>query len=96
MANPVGRDDAIALDSTLDPVCFQGATFSLIMCPPMPRGTYILLNAGSDGQRQILAIGRVPFDAPTLNLALIRQLGAELGALEVRIWADPPVATSQA
>ena len=59
--------------------------YSLIECPAIPSGNYILVNRGADGVRSVLSGGSVANEAATLNLAEIRKLGAELGANEVHI-----------
>ena len=59
--------------------------YSLLECPPMSSGNYILVRRDSQGRRTALSIGRSCHDAPTLNLAEIRQRGAELGANEVHV-----------
>ena len=58
---------------------------SLIWCPEVPRANYILVRRGADGRRLVLRIGRVEQDAPSLNLAELRQAGATLGANEVHV-----------
>lgn len=58
---------------------------SLLLCPEVPASNYILLRRNADGSQGVLAIGRVSNDAPSLNLAEIRQRGAELGANEVHV-----------
>lgn len=45
----------------------------------------MLVRRGPNGQRVVLAIGRVSSTARSLNLAEIRQRGAELGADEVHV-----------
>jgi hypothetical protein len=59
--------------------------YSLIECPPVPKATYLLVRRADDGGRQVLHIGSGASDAPTLNLARIRQRGATLGANEVHV-----------
>lgn len=59
--------------------------YSLIECPALPTGNYVLVKRGEDGTRDVLAIGSVSNDAPSLNLAEIRRRGAELGANEVHV-----------
>jgi len=59
--------------------------YSLIECPPLPRALYLLVLHGKDGRREVLHIGCGQSDAPTLNLARIRQRGAQLGANEVHV-----------
>jgi hypothetical protein len=59
--------------------------YSLIECPPLPRALYLLVRRHKDGRRDVLHIGCGESDAPTLNLARIRQRGAQLGANEVHV-----------
>jgi hypothetical protein len=59
--------------------------YSLIECPPLPNATYALVSRTKDGRRQVLQIATAESDAPTLNLAHIRQRGAQLGANEVHV-----------
>ena len=61
------------------------AVYSLIECPPLPRVLYLLVHRDSHGKREILHIASAENDAPTLNLARIRQRGAQLGANEVHV-----------
>lgn len=66
--------------------------YSLIDCPPLPDGNFILVRRGANGHCDVLAIGRVSHRAHSLNLARLRQLGARLGADEVHVHllADSP------
>jgi hypothetical protein len=57
----------------------------LIGCPEIENCTFILVGRLLSGRRQILRIGRLENDTPSLNLAEIRQLGATLGATEVHV-----------
>jgi hypothetical protein len=59
--------------------------YDLIECPPLPAANYILVRRAPGTRRQILSIGRVRNDCSSLNLAEIRQRGAELGAEEVHV-----------
>jgi hypothetical protein len=59
--------------------------YSLIECPPLPRAMYLLVHRDKRGQRRVLHIGCSQTDAPTLNLARVRQRGAQLGANEVHM-----------
>jgi hypothetical protein len=59
--------------------------YSLIECPPLPRAMYLLVRRDKDGQRKVLHVDRARSDAPTLNLAQVRQRGAQLGANEVHV-----------
>lgn len=59
--------------------------YSLLECPALPMGNYVLVNRDGSGQRSVLSVGSVSNDAASLNLAEIRHRGAELGANEVHI-----------
>lgn len=59
--------------------------YSLFDCPPVGIANYVLVRREGRAKRTVLAIGRVSGDAATLNLAEIRQRGAQLGADEVHI-----------
>jgi len=59
--------------------------YSLIECPPLPSALYLLVRRDKDGRRTVLHIGRGESEAPTLNLARVRQRGAQLGANEVHV-----------
>lgn len=59
--------------------------YSLVECPALPSGNYILVRRDENGDRTVLAIGSATHDAASLNLADIRHRGAELGANEVHI-----------
>jgi hypothetical protein len=61
------------------------AVYSLVECPPLPRAAYVLVRRNGSGSRTALHIARAESDAPTLNLAQIRQRGATLGADEVHV-----------
>lgn len=57
---------------------------ALIWCPEVPEGTRFILNMRSeDGSVQNLEQGITQHSAPSLNLARLRQRGAQLGANEV-------------
>lgn len=58
---------------------------TLVDCPEVPAANIVLARREVDGGRTILAIGRVMSTCPSLNLAEIRQRGAQLGANEVHI-----------
>lgn len=62
------------------------AIATLLECPPLGPGNYVLVRRHADGA-VILQLGRLASDAPSLNLALIRRRGAELGANEVHWFA---------
>ena len=57
----------------------------LLECPPLPAANYILVRREAGARRKVLSIGRVGHTAPSLNLAEIRQRGAELSADEVHV-----------
>lgn len=59
--------------------------YSLVECPALPASNYVLVKCDAMGRRTVLSIGRVANAVPTLNLADIRQRGAELGANEVHV-----------
>jgi hypothetical protein len=59
--------------------------YDLIDCPTLPPANYVLVRREAGARRQILSIGRVRNASPSLNLAEIRQRGAELGAHEVHV-----------
>ena len=64
---------------------YTHSVFGLIECPPLPKATYVLVRREPDGERRALHIASAQSDAPTLNLARIRQRGATLGANEVHV-----------
>lgn len=59
--------------------------YSLLECPEVPNTNYLLVKLDDKGHRTVLAVGLALHDAPSLNLAEIRQRGAQLGATEVHI-----------
>jgi len=59
--------------------------YELLECPLLPAANYVLVRREAGARRKVLSIGRVNNAAPSLNLAEIRQLGAELGADEVHV-----------
>jgi len=66
-------------------LAYVHTVYSLIECPPLPKATYILARREADGRRRVLHIGLAREDAATLNLARVRQRGAQLGANEVHV-----------
>ena len=62
--------------------------YGLIECPPLPRASYILVRRDADGRCRALRVGVGANDAPTLNLAEVRQQGAQTGANEVHVHLD--------
>jgi hypothetical protein len=69
-----------------EPPARSGGAFSLIDCPPVGRGNFVLLRRDENGSATLLAMGRLQQNSETLNLAQIRRLGAELGANEVHLF----------
>jgi len=59
--------------------------YELLECPPLPAANYVLVRREPGARRKVLSIGRVNNAAHSLNLAEIRQHGAELGADEVHV-----------
>ena len=64
---------------------YAHSVYSLIECPPLPEAGYILVKREPDGTRRALHVGLGRSDAPTVNLARVRQRGAQLGANEVHV-----------
>jgi hypothetical protein len=64
---------------------YAHSVYSLIGCPPLPAASYVLVRRDRHGRRTALRVGLGPSDAPTLNLAQVRQRGAQLGANEVHV-----------
>lgn len=61
------------------------SVYQLLECPPMPAANYVLVRRRTNGRAEALSVGRVNNGAPSLNLAEIRQRGAELAADEVHV-----------
>jgi hypothetical protein len=61
------------------------SVYSLIECPPLPKATYLLVRREQSGRRHVLHVGLGSSHAATLNLAGVRQRGAQLGANEVHV-----------
>jgi hypothetical protein len=59
--------------------------YTLLDCPALSSGNFILVHRDEAGHRTILDIGLLPANSPTLNLAEIRHRGATLGANEVHV-----------
>ena len=59
--------------------------YSLLECPAVPAGNYVLVHRGAYGRRRVLEIGRVTEASASLNLAEIRRRGAFAGANEVHV-----------
>lgn len=64
--------------------------YSLLECPAIPAGNYILIHRDAEGRRLVLSVGRVGHSATSLNLAEIRRRGAALGANEVHVHLLAP------
>jgi hypothetical protein len=64
---------------------YPHTVYGLIECPPLPQATYLLVRRDDAGRREVLHIGLCESDAPTLNLAQLRQRGATLGVNEVHV-----------
>jgi hypothetical protein len=62
--------------------------YALIECPPLPSAGYVLVRRDEQGRRTPLRVGLAASSAPTLNLAEIRQRGAQAGANEVHVRLD--------
>src|SRR5262249_18877631 len=66
---------------------YRHGVYSLLDCPPQPRTVYLLVRRDLNGAATVLGIHAAVSEAPTLNLAQIRQRGATLGANEVHAHA---------
>jgi hypothetical protein len=62
------------------------SVYGLIECPPLPKTTYMLVRRGEKGETRVLHVGLGRHEAATLNLAKVRQRGAQLGANEVHVF----------
>jgi hypothetical protein len=68
--------------------CYAHTVYSLIECPPLPAATVVLVRRDAHGEAHALRVLVARSDAPTLNLAQVRQQGAEAGANEVHVHLD--------
>lgn len=60
--------------------------YSLVGCPEFRHGSYLLVASSSDGaSKKVLTSGRSRPQAPSLNLAEVRRLGASIAATEVHM-----------
>jgi hypothetical protein len=59
--------------------------YGLIECPPLPAASYVLVRRDQQGRRSPLRVDVGTSDAPSLNLAQVRQRGAQAGANEVHV-----------
>jgi hypothetical protein len=64
---------------------YTHSVYSLIECPPLPKASYVLVRREADGTAVPLYVDLGQEEAPTLNLARVRQRGAQLGANEVHV-----------
>jgi hypothetical protein len=62
--------------------------YGLIECPPLPQACYVLVRRDILGRCRALRIGVGRSEAPTVNLAEVRQRGAQAGANEVHVHLD--------
>lgn len=67
----------------------------LIDCPEVDNCNLLLVRAEPSGRREVLHVGHVECDVPSLNLAEIRRLGATLGANEVHVHLLPVTAAQR-
>lgn len=65
--------------------CYVHSVYNLRECPEIPAATYLLVRSEVGEAPRVLMVGRLEGDAPSLNLAEIRRLGALLEANEVHI-----------
>jgi hypothetical protein len=65
---------------------YEHSVYSLLECPPLPQAVYLLVHRHANGELKVLYIAPALNDAPSLNLARIRQRGATLGANEVHAY----------
>jgi hypothetical protein len=64
---------------------YAHSVYSLIECPPLPMAGYVLVRRDGSGRCRPLRVGVGRSEAPTLNLAEVRQRGAQAGANEVHV-----------
>jgi hypothetical protein len=69
--------------------------YRLIECPDVANGIYLLVKVAPSGRRTVLEVGTVEHDAPSLNLAHIRQRGATVGADEVHLHLVQPTRSAR-
>src|SRR5262245_22658697 len=67
---------------------YAHSVYGLLECPPLPQASYVLVQRDTDGRCRALRVGVGRADAPTLNLAEVRQRGAQAGANEVHVHLD--------
>lgn len=59
--------------------------YSIRECPELPASNFVLVHRDELGRCRALAVGRLSHRSASLNLAEIRQRGAQLGATEVHV-----------
>ncbi len=59
--------------------------YGLRDCPELPNCVYVLVRSDDNGRRTALRIGCADQTATSLNLALVRQRAAQLGANEIHV-----------
>ena len=67
---------------------YTHTVYSLLECPPLPAAAIILARRDPHGEARALRVLVAHSDAPTLNLAQVRQQGAAAGANEVHVHLD--------
>ncbi len=65
--------------------CYVHTVYTLVECPEVAACNYVLARRGTDGRIEPVVIGRLDDHCGSLNLAALRQQGAQLGANEVHI-----------
>jgi hypothetical protein len=78
-------DSAIVFWSGTSGYAYVHTVYTLAGCPPLPPASVLLVDRQADGGRVILDVIGVGHTAPSLNLAEVRQRGAQLGANEVHV-----------
>jgi hypothetical protein len=70
--------------------------YSLIECPPLPMGSsYVMVRRDAHGVCTALRVGMSQCEAPTLNLAHVRQQGALAGANEIHLLVVDAISTAE-
>jgi hypothetical protein len=59
--------------------------YSLLECPELPAGNFVLVCRTSTGRRLAMSVGRTTQLCTSLNLAEVRQRAAAIGANEVHV-----------
>ncbi|MGF1648988.1 MAG: hypothetical protein ACFCUN_00895 [Hyphomicrobiaceae bacterium] len=66
-------------------VSYVHSVYDLQACPELPEACYILVARTASGSAMPLHVGQTCAQAPSLNLAQVRQRAAKLGANEVHV-----------